>query len=894
MPLAPGIHLGPYEISTPLGAGGMGEVYRARDMRLERTVAIKVLPASLAENSQARERFEREARAVSKLNHPHICTLYDVGDEGSTHFLVMEYLEGETLAHRIGRGALPLDVAVKFAHQMADALAKAHRAGIVHRDLKPDNVFLTKQGVKLLDFGLAKDRTAASSVGDGTKSGSATILADTATAAGTILGTYPYMSPEQLEGKPADSRSDIFALGTTLYEMLTGHRAFEGKSQASVIAAILEREPRSISEMLPLCPQSLDHLVRRCLAKDPEERWQSAFDLKLEIEAIAGDAGHGEGKQTAAKPLRGPARLPWTIAALAILAALASGLLFSRKEVSSVAIYSSLVAPAGTTFQIEGDLGAPPALAPDGSALVFGAGDELWYRSLRDGSDRVLSGANGAIHSYPFWSPDSRSIGFFSDGKLKILDVGGGTAKTLCDAPNPRGGSWGTSGVIIFTPTSRDVIYQVPATGGTPTQVSRMDVKLHTTHRWPYFLPDGKHFLYLATNHVLPQGEQNGIYVASLDGSVNRSLVSSLAGAAYASGNLFFVKEARLLAQSFDLRNLTLSGTPHAMAEGVVVDLAVWHATFTISNADSLVFQTGVAMGMARLEWMDRSGKHLGFASEKGTFFSPRLSKDGKRILVATGDPSHDVWLFDSTGQKKTRLTFDSLSTSEAVWSPDETQFAYGLGQPGKKFTIKIKGASGSGPAKLLEESGDINSPTDWSPDGRYLLSERFENGTHLLWLIPLNGGQPSQALNPSYVPKGMQSSGQFSPDGKWVAFELATSGGPQQTYIMPFPSGSGMWQASVESGRWPRWRRDGRELYFVSDKNEMTAVEVRAKGEGLELGRPTPLFSFRPSLRIFRQGMIGYDVTPDGKKFLINAAADENTRPLTLVVNWDAELKKK
>jgi len=891
MTLKPSTRLGPYEIVSPVGAGGMGEVYRARDTRLDRTVAIKVLPQHLADAPEARQRFEREARAVSKLNHPHICTLHDVGDEGSTHFLVMEYLEGETLAQRIGRGALPVGLALKFAEQIADALAKAHRAGIVHRDLKPGNIFLTKQGVKLLDFGLAKDRAAASSGGDGTRSGSATTLADTATAAGAILGTYPYMSPEQLEGNPADSRSDIFAFGATLYEMLTGHRAFEGKSQASVIAAILEREPRPISELLPVCPQSLDRLVRRCLAKDPEERWQSAFDLKLEIEAIAGDLGGREGKETAGRSLRGLAWLPWTIAALAILAAVSSGVLFSRKEASPAALYSSLVAPAGTTFQIEGDLGTPPALAPDGSALVFGARDELWYRSLQDGSERVLSGAKGAI--FPFWSPDSRSIGFFSDGKLKVMEVNGGVTKSLCDASNPRGGSWGSNGVIVFAPTTRDVIYQIPVSGGAPTPVTRMDVKLHTTHRWPYFLADGKHFLYLATNHVLPQGEQNGIYVASLDGGVNRSLVSSLTGAAFASGNLFFVREGRLLAQSFDLKNLTLSGTPHAMAEGVVVDLGVWRATFSVSNADSLIFQTGERSGWSWLEWVDRSGKHLGFASEKGTFLGPRLSKDGKRILVTNGDPGADIWLFDSTGQKKSRLTFESMSTSEAVWSPDESQFAYGLGQLGGKYTIRTKGASGSGPARIVEETGDFNSPTDWSPDGRYLLSERFENGTGHIWLIPLNGEQPRRAFDPSSISAGMQSSAQFSPDGKWVAFVLSTSGGPQ-IYIKPFPSGSGMWQASVESGRWPRWRRDGQELYFVSDKNEMVAVEIHAKGEGLELGRPTPLFSFRPSLRIFRQGMIGYDVSPDGKRFLINAAADENVRPLTLVVNWTAELKKK
>ena len=326
------------------------------------------------------------------------------------------------------------------------------------------------------------------------------------------------------------------------------------------------------------------------------------------------------------------------------------------------------------------------------------------------------------------------------------------------------------------------------------------------------------------------------------------------------------------------------------MSEGVVVDLGVWRATFSVSSADSLIFQIGERSGMSRLEWMDHSGKHLGFASEKGAFFGPRLSKDGRRILVASGDPGANVWVFDSTGEKKTRLTFDNMSTSEAVWSPDESQFAYGLGEPGKKFTVHTKGTSGSGPARTVEETDDINSPTDWSPDGRYLLSDRFVNGHGLLWLVPLNGEQPRQALDPSTLSSGMQSSGQFSPDGKWVAF---TSGTPQ-VFIVPFPKGSGMWQVSGERGRWPRWRRDGRELFYVSDKNEMMAVEVRTKGESLELGSPTPLFLFRPSLRIFRQGMISYDVSPDGKKFLINAAADENTRPLTLVVHWTAELKKK
>jgi Tol biopolymer transport system component/predicted Ser/Thr protein kinase len=890
MTLTPGTKLGPYEIIAPLGAGGMGEVYRARDTRLGREVAVKVLPGSLADNAQARERFEREARAVSKLNHPHICTLFDVGDEGTTHFLVMEYLEGETLAQRIERGTLPPDLALKYAEQTADALWKAHQAGIVHRDLKPSNIFLTTQGVKLLDFGLAKDRSLPAQQGEATQSKSPPALADSGTTAGTVLGTYPYMSPEQLEGKAVDSRCDIFAFGAVLYEMLTGQRAFGGKSQASIIAAILEREPQPISELKPACPRALDRFVRQCMAKDPEERWQSAFDLKLEIQGIVAspaDANEKTAGGTAKKLL-------WVtggIAAAAVLVALLIGARLTHKESPREPIFGSIVPPAGTYFQIEGDLGIPPALAPDGSAVIFGAGDAIWYRSLRDGTERMLSRAKN--ETYPFWSPDSKSIGFFSDGKLKTMDVNGGATKSLCDATNPRGGSWGSNGIILFTPTTRDVIYQIPATGGTPKPVTQLDLKLHTTHRWPFFLPDGEHFIYMAANHVQPQGEQNGVYIASLDGKLNRLFVSTPAAAEIGGGKILYVKGSELMVQTLDTKTLSLSGNPVAIAEDIVVDVGVWHATFSVSDADTLLFQTGVLTGMSRLEWVDRAGKHLSFASEAGAFFGPKLSKDGTRILVATGDPGADIWELDATGQKKTRLTFDRMSTSEAVWSPDETRFAYGLGLGGKRFTLNVKASSGSGEAKLLEETSDINSPTAWSPDGRYLLCERFENGDDQIWLVDLEGKEPSRAFSTSAGTTSiLQSSGQFSPDGKWVAFTAATAGGPQ-TYVRPFPEGGGLWQASTEGGRWPRWRRDGKELYFVSDRNVMTAVSVHVDGEGLKFGAPQPLFSFRPALRIFRQGMIAYDVSPDGNKFLLNAAADENTRPLTLVINWSAELKQ-
>lgn len=882
MPLLPGTKLGPYEILAPIGAGGMGEVYRSRDPRLGRDVAIKVLPAALAENLQARERLEREARAVSKLNHPNICTLFDVGDEGSIHFLVMEFLEGETLEQRLKRGALPLNAALKFSEQIADALSKAHRAGIVHRDLKPSNIFVTKQGAKILDFGLAKDRTNLEIEPETTSAGSPTTIAGSNTAAGTILGTYPYMSPEQLEGKVADARADIFAFGAVLYEMLTGQRAFAGKSQASVIAAILERDPRSILEMISVCPKSLDRAVRRCLAKDPEERWQTAFDLKMEIQQIAKMSEENVEKA----PLQQTSINPWVIRALAgvalLLAIAVVALLLPRKS-AKAPVFSSLTPPQGTYFEIEGDLGIPPALAPDGSGVIFGAGGAIWYRSLRDGSERELS--KGKNEVYPFWAPDSKSIAFFGDGKLKTMEISTGATRTLCDASNPRGGAWGSSGIILFTPTTRDIIYEVSATGGTPKPVTQLDTKLHSTHRWPFFLPDGQHFIYMAANHVKPLGEQNGVYVASLDGKMNRPLVNTPVGAQFASGKLFYIHDTKLMAQELDLRKLMLTGNASTIAEGIVTDIGVWHATFSVSNADALLYQTGTASGKSRLEWVDRAGKHQNFVSETDVLFGPRLSKSGKQLLAAMGDPGADIWKLDPSGQQKARLTFENLSVSEAVWSPDETRFAYSLGQPGKRFTLNVKESSGSGATRVLEETTDINSPTDWSPDGRYLLCERFVTGASQIWVVDLEGKEPPHPFGSTSGTADLQSSGQFSPNGKWMALVASVTG--PQVYIVPFKGGGGKWEVSTDGGRWPRWRRDGKELYFVNNRNEMMAVQITEKGESLEISPPQLLFAYHPALRIFRSGMINYDVAVDGKKFLLVVVADENTRPLTLLTNW-------
>jgi eukaryotic-like serine/threonine-protein kinase len=555
MALAPATRLGPYEILAPLGAGGMGEVYRARDTRLERTVAIKILPPHLSSDPIRKQRFEREAKIVSSLNHPHICVLHDVGNQEGIDYLVMECLEGETLAKRLERDPLPLDQVLKYGAQIADALDKAHRSGVAHRDLKPGNIMLTPTGAKLLDFGLAKPVSPLASLATLT----ATKQESPVTEDGTIVGTFQYMSPDQVEGKELDGRSDIFSLGAVLYEMVTGKRAFEGKTQLSVASAILERESSPIAGIKPTTPPALDHAIKKCLAKLPEDRWQSASDLASELKWIA-EAGSQAGvapSSTLQRRVR--EHLPWTVATLAILAVLAVWFFRPNHVTPAVPTYASIVPPAGSSFQIEGDLGAPPALAPDGSAVVFGAGDELWYHSLRTGAERVLPGAHGA--TLPFWSPDSSSIGFFADFKLKTLEISTGVIRTLCDVAGPgRGGSWSTSGVIVFAPRPLGALYQVPATGGLPSALTHLDPKLHTTHRWPFFLPDGQHFLYLATNHSYPLAEQNGIYLASLDGKVNRLLVSSLAQAVYAQSNLLYVKESSLCAQAFDLKSLALTG----------------------------------------------------------------------------------------------------------------------------------------------------------------------------------------------------------------------------------------------------------------------------------------------------------------------------------------------
>ena len=672
MALSPGTRLGPYEITAQIGAGGMGEVYKAKDTRLDRTVAIKVLPTHVASDPQFRERFEREGKAISQLNHPHICTLYDVGRQDLTDFLVMEYLEGETLADRLVKGALPLDQALTIAIQIANALDTAHRAGIVHRDLKPGNVILTRSGgksaapiAKLLDFGLAKANSPA--VGGAGLSMLPTTPPNL-TAQGTILGTFQYMAPEQLEGQEADARTDIFAFGAVVYEMVTGKKAFEGKSQASLISSIMSVEPAPISSIQPMSPAGLDRVVNICLAKDPENRWQSAHDLASELCWIQ-EAGWGAGVGTLRTRKRTPLsqRIAWAAAGLFLLTSLALTFAYFRGSAPSRArpVRLQMVAPANTTFADS------VAVSPDGNWLAFTAtqpdgNSSLWVRSLDSLVARSLPGTEGARQ--PFWSPDSRALGFFAGGKLKRTELSAGTLQTLAEAsPDPRGGTWGRDGTIVFAPSFQGSLLRIAATGGEVSPAIALDsMRMEQTQRWPSFLPDGRHFLYYVSRGG---GEEPGeIFVGSLDQQPPRRVVDSSSLAMFvAPGYLLFVRGKTLLAQPFDVDRLQLNGRPVAIADqlsssGSTAGLR----TFSVSSSGVLAYHVGSG-SKTQLAWLDRAGRELGVLGPPADHHAPRLSPDGTRLAENLWDSDSstngDIWLTDLARGVASRFTFDPAET---------------------------------------------------------------------------------------------------------------------------------------------------------------------------------------------------------------------------------------
>ena len=898
MALTSGTKFGPYEIVSPIGAGGMGEVYKALDTRIDRTVAVKILPAALAGKPEARERFEREARAISQLSHANICQLYDLGEQDDIHYIVMEFLEGETLATRVAKGRLPIEQVLRYGAEIAEGLDAAHRSGVIHRDLKPGNIMLTRSGAKLMDFGLAKAAPLATTQSSGL---SATMtspnISHPLTAEGTVIGTFQYMSPEQLEGKDADARSDIFSFGAVLYEIATGKRAFAGKSQVSVASAILEQEPEPITVSQPLAPPALQHVIQGALMKDPESRWQSAADIARQLRWISSP----ESSSNAARPAlphRKWGERAWWAAAVAVLLGVALWLaLFARSHAR--VIRASILPPPGVTFDFMGDFAGPPELSPDGARVAFAAHgpkerNSIWVRSLESGASEQLSGTEGT--STIFWSPDGRNLGFFADGKLKKVPSGGGPVTILCDAPNARGGSWSKNNVILLAPDYREAIWQVSANGGTPTRVTTVDPKVHTTHRWPTFLPDGKHFLYFATNHSGGSANQNGIYFASLDGGAGKLLVATDASGIYAAGHLLFHQQNALLAQSFDPASGTLSGDTVTLAGDVAYDVGTWHTIFTATTNGALLYETGSSgQNDIDLVWMDRGGKVLSHVGERGGYKGSEPSPDGKRLAVALGEPSPDIWIFDLVHDSRTRLTFDPASHFMPTWSPDGQRIAYMVQTgPSGTFgsTLHWKLSNGSGSDQVLVTPQDPTGSLSWpqySPDGRYVVyQERSGPNGASVWAAPLNGdGKPFPIVKPQSAQARIVFH-RLSPDGRWLAY-TSTDTGREEIYVTQFPSGNGRWQVSREGGTFPEWRKDGKELYYLGLDTQLYAADTASQDNEFVAQNLKPLFSIKNA---YPNGA-PYQPDIDGKRFLVAVPPEGSTAPLTLVLNWTSEKNK-
>lgn len=894
MGLAPATRLGPYEILAPLGVGGMGEVYRARDTRLERTVAIKILPSHLSSDPVHKQRFEREAKTVSSLNHPHICTLHDIGSQDGVAYLVMECLEGETLAKRLEKGPLPLEQVLKLGAQIANALDKAHQAGIVHRDLKPGNIMLTATGAKLLDFGLAKP---AAAVTEMTLTGATQTTP--VTQEGTIVGTFQYMSPEQIEGKELDGRSDIFSLGAVLYEMLTGQKAFQGKSQLSVASAILEKEPAPVSSIKPLTPLGLDYSIKKCLAKQPDARWQSASDLGSQLQWISegGSQADAPGVSRAGPSRRELVLLTGGALLLAVcIVTLPFAVSHWRDNSSpSPTIRFAVHPPEKQPF--ESDI----AVSPDGRSLAFvtSASDtmRIWIRPLDAVEAHPLAGTeNGHL---PFWSPDGRYLAFFADAKLKKIEIATGTVETLCDALDPRGGTWSRTGVILFAPKFNVGLFEVSAEGGEPKPISTVNYKSgELSHRWPHFLPDGRHYIYFSYHQTLLR---KPIMVASLDSREQKQILESASMVQYAGpGYLVYVRERTLVAQRFDSTKLQVEGNALPLAEGVEAEGEVGFATglsaFSVGESGVLAYRTGTDV-TSQLTWYDRRGSIIGKVGGLGTQSEPSISPDGKSIAVSrqnSGGP-RSIWIYDIARDTQTRLTFESgADDGTPVWTADGKKIVFASTRGGAS-DLYWKASNGVSQEEMLYTSEHNKLPDDVSRDGRYLIFEQDnpQRGHYELWILPLTGDRKPWP----YLQTGFDvNRAVFSPDGRWVAYAAtyqSTESVRSEIFVQSFPETGAQFQISNGGGDLPVWRRDGKEILYVTPDSKIMSVPIEA-GSAFKAGIPQTMFQM--SLRDFTTAgsRTQLGIAVEGQKILVNARKDESAKtPIIIVANWNAELKK-
>ncbi|PYX75451.1 MAG: hypothetical protein DMG72_07265 [Acidobacteria bacterium] len=882
MPLSSGTMLGPYEIQAAIGAGGMGEVYRARDTRLERTVAIKVLPAAFSHRPDLRKRLEREARTLSSLSHPHICDLYDVGQQDGVDFLVMEYLEGETLAHRLLKGPVAAEQLLKYGMQMADALDRAHRHGITHRDLKPGNIMLTKDGAKLLDFGLARMETQAVPVAE--------TLIQLATEErklteeGVILGTFQYMAPEQLEGKEADSRTDIFALGAVLYEMATGKSAFTGKTQASLIAAILASEPPAMTSLQPLTPPALERVVKTSLAKDPDSRWQSAQDLKLQLEWIAEGGSQLGVPAPVAKWRRSREQLARLVAGLLGAAVIVLGIREYQHRISAPVVTRFVVNPPEQhSFN---DLNSVK-VSPDGGKLALRAADpeghtSLWLRPLDSASAHELPGTAGA--QVPVWSSDSRFLLFVAEGKLKRIDTSGGLPDVLCDVKDMSVQSWNSGGTVLLSydldsATKPVAIQQLSLEDCSIKPVTKLDMAHYDFgHQWPSFLPDGRHFVYAG----LRTDKKQDVLLGTLESEASETLIHNASNPKYAPpGYLFFERNGYLFAQPFSLRKLHVAGAPvQVVSEQLLFGGLGGIASYDVSTNGVLVYQD---QGEVRnkLVLLDSGGKRPVTLAESGNWSNARLAPARKKLLVSKNDTqahTSELWTYDLQRNNWERFSFESSPADHlGIWSPDGQTIVYAAVVKGN-YNLYRKPTDRSREAEPLLENDVDKLPNDWSPDGRFLLyTQKDTKGAADLWVLPITlGGKPFQLTDTRFS----EGSGHFRPDGQWIAYSSDESG-KNEIYVRPFPGSGSKWQISAGGGSAPQWSQDGKKIYYLTPDWKLVEISVKTGGS-VEVGTPRLLFSLPQDSE--------YEVSEEGK-VVVNEQLGQWAGPTVVTLNWNAAL---
>ncbi len=884
-----------YRILEKLGEGGMGIVYKAHDIKLNRTVALKFLPPHLAASEQDKARFIQEAQAASALNHPNVCTIHDIQDHENQTFIVMEYVEGVTLHEK--KQTVGLKQSLEICAQIADGLAAAHERGIVHRDIKPENIMIRKDGiVQIMDFGLAKLRGAAR-----------------LTTVRSVLGTVGYMSPEQVQGLDTDHRTDIFSLGIILYELITGRSPFDGGHETAIIYEIVNVNPRPISAVVPTIDTRIEQVVLKCLEKDQNDRYQSVKDVAVDLRRIKRDA---EAKhafsavreippsasssapssrtvESAVATTQNSQRWFWILAATVFFCStmfFAIRDFFLRYSDELFAIKTLMLPAESGTLSSTG----PLTLSPTGHRLVFpgrnGNGKRLlWIRSIDDVQVRPLPGTEDA--SYPFWSPDGRSLGFFAEGKLKRLDIEGGSVVTICEAREGLGGSWNQDGSVLFAPSSQSPIFRVSASGGTPVALTQLDtLKQETSHRWPWFLPDGQHFLFLSrTTTSGVRADVDAISVSSLDGKERRFVVHATTNAAYADGHLICGLGSKLMAVPFDLAKLATEGDLVPLVERIQINAADGAAAFSVSSTNLLAYQFRSSQTGSQLILFDLSGKEEGHVGEQAAYLDVRFAPDGKRLAYALNDRltnNLDIWIYDLSGQTRTRFTYNTAPDRLPVWSSDGTQLVFASNRKGV-FDLYRK-RLGTGQEELLLESSENKQPFDWSADGKYVA---YVTTTDLktrsdIWILPIGRDQKP---TPYLRTEANEWDPHFSPDGKWMTY-CSNESGRNEIYVRLFPGPGDPWQISTSGGARPRWSRDGLSIFYMDAQSMVVLTEVAARGSRVDVGKSRLLFH-----AYLREYAGAYDVSPDGKRVVVNSlGTSEISPPTTLTVNWTALLKKK